>query len=573
MAKGRTGDPHTPHANAQAPRTAAPSADQADMLLQISAELTTTLDLDRVLNRGLELARELTGAERGSILVTSPQTEQLMVRASFGSPEPVQPGGRRSSGAAGAGLAGWVMAHRQAVVVDDLQSDERWVSPGPETVGLQSALAVPLVTAEQARGALILLSQARGAFQSQHVRLASAIAHQIASAVNNAELYDLIRDQAERLGSMVRSQQVEASQSQAILNAIADGVIVTDAQHKIVLFNPAAERILALDRSEALGRPLIDFIGVFGAAGARWAEAMRTWAHQPPASATGASFQERIDLDTGRVISVSPAAVVLGDDFLGTVTIIRDITREVEVDRLKSEFVATVSHELRTPMTSIKGFVDLLLMGASGELNEEQRHFLEIVRKNTERLEVLVTDLLDISRIEAGKVGLEFEGVDLSAVLEEQESFLEHLMRSHEKPMNLSLTIEDDLPQVWADPVRVRQILANLLENAFQYTPAGGQIDLRASSTEGVVQLEVSDNGIGIPLAEQERIFERFFRGESALNLGVPGTGLGLSIVLNLVEMQGGRLWVSSEGVPGKGTTFTVTLPAAPNPTGNPATG
>jgi signal transduction histidine kinase len=272
---------------------------------------------------------------------------------------------------------------------------------------------------------------------------------------------------------------------------------------------------------------------------------------------------ERVILEDERVLLIHPAPVVLGDEFLGTVSIFRDITREVEVDRLKSEFVATVSHELRTPMTSIKGFVDLLLMGATGALNPEQRRFLDIVKNNTERLEILVNDLLDISRIEAGKVTLSFQPIDVRELLHEAELFIERRREETGKKIDLVIEASPDLPQVWGDPERVRQILNNLVENAFNYTPEGGQITLRAEMAQDQVEIEVRDNGIGISLSEQARIFERFYRGEQALIMGVGGTGLGLAIVLNLVEMHGGRIWVNSEGIPGRGTTFTLALPIA----------
>src|SRR3990172_2224864 len=142
-------------------------------------------------------------------------------------------------------------------------------------------------------------------------------------------------------------------------------------------------------------------------------ETIRNWSEGSIAYETGETFAEQLDLENGRVVLVHLAPVILQNDFLGTVSIFRDITHEVEVDRLKSEFVATVSHELRTPMTSIKGYVDVLLMGAAGALSENQAHFLDIVRTNTDRLSVLVNDLLDISRIEAGRAALSLQPLDL----------------------------------------------------------------------------------------------------------------------------------------------------------------
>ena len=186
---------------------------------------------------------------------------------------------------------------------------------------------------------------------------------------------------------MLRSQQVEASRQQAILEAVADGVLVTDPNNEITFLNSSAERIMDLDGSQIDGQSLDNFRRLVWQ-GCPHLDADypllvgRPHRHQP-----GDTYAEQLTLETGQVVLVHLAPVIWRKEFLGTVSIFRDITHEVEVDRLKSEFVATVSHELRTPMTSIKGYVDILLMGAAGALNENQQHFLDIVRTNTERSE------------------------------------------------------------------------------------------------------------------------------------------------------------------------------------------
>jgi signal transduction histidine kinase len=257
------------------------------------------------------------------------------------------------------------------------------------------------------------------------------------------------------------------------------------------------------------------------------------------------------------------APVIFQNDFLGTVSIFRDITHEVEVDRLKSEFVATVSHELRTPMTSIRGYVDVLLMGAAGAVNENQVHFLNIVKNNTERLNILVNDLLDVSRIESGRVTLSPQALDIREIAEDVIGDVLRRSQEENKPMALSLDAPNKLPHVYGDIERVRQILGNLVDNAYHYTPENGRITVRIHSPNGgkEVQVDVNDNGVGIPIEDQNRVFERFYRGEHPLVLQTPGTGLGLSIVKEIVEMHKGRIWMKSSGVPGDGSTFSFTLP------------
>ncbi len=357
-------------------------------------------------------------------------------------------------------------------------------------------------------------------------------------------------------------QQEEASRSQAILEAVADGVLVTGLDNKVTFVNTSAERILDLPASHILGQSLDTFGGLFGKAAGTWMQTIRGWSEDPASYQSGDTYAEQIELDNKRIVLVHLAPVMLQNDFLGTVSIFRDITHEVEVDRLKSEFVATVSHELRTPMTSIRGYADILLLGAAGALNENQSHFLQIIKSNTERLNILVNDLLDISRIEAGRVTLAPQPLDLRDVAEDVLADILRRSQEENKPMAISLEAPKELPHVFGDSERVRQILDNLVDNAYHYTPADGQIQVHIHAENGEVQVDVSDTGVGIAPEDQERVFERFFRGEHPLVLATPGTGLGLPIVKQLVEMHHGRIWMKSNGVPGQGSTFSFTLPA-----------
>jgi PAS domain S-box-containing protein len=537
---------------------AAISPERMAELLRLSAELTTSLDIDRSLRRVLLLCNELMLADRAVFITRDLIGDEFQVRQVM--PEYDNPVRQQADAliSAAQSISAWVAERRQSLLIDDLVEDGRW-----RLEAYASLCAVPCLTGNQITGFLLFFAKHKAAFGPNEQQIAVIVGRQMASALNNSYLYGVIREQADRLGLMLRSQQIETSQSNAILESIADGVIVTNAEHNVILYNTAAERILNLPTSQVIGKKLFDFIGIFGAETVQWGETIRQWRTTPPEDHQQPSKPERMILEDGRIISILPAPVVLGGDFLGTVSIFRDITREVEVDRLKSEFVATVSHELRTPMTSIKGFVDLMLMGAAGNVSDQQRHFLEIVRTNTNRLEILVNDLLDISRIEAGKAALVFQELDVHQLLVEMEQYLQHRCQEESKSMQFTHEAPKELPPIWGDLERVRQILANLIENSFDYTPDGGSIHMRAREADDQIEIEVSDNGMGISLEEQERIFERFYRGEQALIMGVSGTGLGLAIVLNLVEMHQGRIWVTSEGVPGKGTTFTVSLPTA----------
>jgi PAS domain S-box-containing protein len=245
--------------------------------------------------------------------------------------------------------------------------------------------------------------------------------------------------------------------------------------------------------------------------------------------------------------------------FLGRLYVLRDITREREVERMKSDLISRVSHELRTPLTSIKGFVDLLLDGDAGEVGGEQREFLEIVRNNADRLVALINDLLDMSRIESGRVALKRAAVDLAALVGGVATA--HRMAIEGKGQALAIDMPPDLPAVDADADRLRQILDNLLSNAHKYTPRGGAIGITASREGAMVRIAVRDSGIGLALDEQERVFDTFFRARNRATRESIGTGLGLALVRSLVALHGGEICLDS--APGKGSTFSFALPAA----------
>ncbi len=534
---------------------------RAQALLLIMRELSASLDLDHVLNRTLKLLNEVSRAEQSTILLLNPGEETFYYRASLGYTEPPPIGGRSTELSTAEGLAGWIVSQREQTLVEDLNADERWVQEEQRESHHRSAIGVPLLVGAELLGVMLLFHRQAAHFSPDQVEMVQAAANQIAVSINNAELFNLIREQAERLGNMLRTQQIETSRSRSILEAVADGVLVTDSESRITLFNESAQQILGLDRGEVVGKSLEDFSGLFSGAAQTWLDTIAEWSSTPAIPGDVGTFAERIVLDDGRYVAIHLAPVLMKDEFLGTVTIFRDITHQVEVDRLKSEFVATVSHELRTPMTSIKGYVEVLLMGAAGELTEQQNQFLDVVQTNTVRLNILVNDLLDVSRIDAGKYELAMQPLRLQdltdAVVIDQLDQAE----TAQKPISIVSNIPTNLPRVRGDKDRVRQIISNLVRNAYHYTPANGKVEIQAFEKNEEIQVDVTDDGIGITSEEQERVFERFYRGEDPLVLATAGTGLGLAIVQQLIDLHGGRIWLTSEGIPGKGSTFSFTLP------------
>lgn len=540
---------------------------RAETLVRIISELSASLDLDQVLHRTLEVLSEFVDAPQITILIARPGERKLKRLASIGYTAPPALHGSPTPFDMDQGLAGWVILERRPALVKDVLTDPRWIpveyprDPQRPTYQHRSAMGVPLMSGAESLGCLMLYHPTVDHFTSDQLDLVQAAANQVAVAINNAELYRLIRDQAEDLGNMLRNQQVETSRSKAILEAVADGVLVTDFNRVITLFNASAEKILGLDRSQVLGQTMEHFSGLFGRATRQWMDVVETWTEAPGAYNQDDTFAEQFILEDGRVIDVRLAPVLFRSDFMGTVSIFQDITHRVEVDRLKSEFVATVSHELRTPMTSIKGYIEILLMGAAGVLSPQQTDFLQVVKFNADRLSVLVNDLLDVSQIESGQLSLNLVPLNMADLVSQAVDDLKRRNAGDMKGIQVEKTAASSLPPVLGDPERIRRILENLLDNAFQYNLPDGRIRVHLQKAGDSVQVDISDSGVGIHPEDHDRVFDRFYRGDSTLTLGVAGTGLGLSIVRNLVQMHNGRIWLESTGIPGEGSTFAFTLP------------
>lgn len=537
--------------------------DRVETLYRITSELSASLDLDRVLNRALALVNEAVGTTRGSILLIDGESSMLIHRAALGLDKALPVGGERTRFSSSEGLAGWVIQNRLPAIVPELRRDDRWdEQPDHEERLYQSAMVTPLIAGEDVLGALLLLHTDMDYFADAHLRLVETAASQVATAINNAALYGFIRESAERLGMMLRAQQIEGAKFQAILESVTDAVLVADADEKIILFNAAAERILGYERDTVLGRVVSDFAGLYGPLGAEWEDQIRKWRQDPQARREVPLLSNLFEFEADkRHVNVTIAPVTgPSEEYIGTVSVFRDISAEVQADRAKTDFVSNVSHELRTPMTSIKGYADLLLIGAAGNLNENQDRFLNIIKANADRLTTLVDDLLNISRIETGSIELDFKKVDMNNVIEQVVESLRERIEQKELHIEAALPDEDSV-HVFGDRDRLIQILTNLVSNAYQYTNPGGTIRVVAQIVDGMMRVDVQDSGIGIPEEDADKVFQRFFRADDPLVQEFSGTGLGLSIVESLVKMHGGDIWFESQM--GEGTTFSFTVPLA----------
>ncbi len=366
------------------------------------------------------------------------------------------------------------------------------------------------------------------------------------------EIADALDHLAEQLELRLEQVTTEKEQLQAVLNAMVEGVLVVDADKKILLANDRLRELL-----EAWG----------GLEGRTPLEAIRHAeldAVMAEAGSTDLPVSRAITTGVagGRIVRVHAVRFPAGSrPRLGTVAVFHDITELVRLEQVRRDFVANASHELRTPLAAIRGFTETLL--SNPELPEaDRRSYLEIVDRHARRLGNLVGDLLELSRIEGREQQLERVRVDLARLA---GGLLRDLRtRFAEKQLDASLTTSG-AASVWADPQAAEQILLNLLDNAAKYTESGGRIEVRIEEEGASVRTSVCDTGIGIPKRDRERIFERFYRVDKARSRALGGTGLGLSIVKHLVQSLGGRIAVESEV--GKGSRFSFTLPrAGPEP-------
>lgn len=366
----------------------------------------------------------------------------------------------------------------------------------------------------------------------------------------NRELDQRVDERTRDLTEALAREHAEANKNQAILEGIADGVIVFGNDGKAVVANPAIGHLLGKDAGDFLGRDIAELMaGDVEPADQQMVDGLLRETD---------SYRSSVKFEwADKTLSVSFAPVHdMRGAVTGTVAVFRDFTREAEVARMKSDFVSIVSHELRTPLTAIKGYLELILMGAAGPVSKQQASFLEIARANTERLHILVSDLLDLSRIESGKVELEVKVVSIPQLVDQVSTTLQKEFA--DRGMTLTTDVPDDLPEIFGDPGRIMQILTNLLSNAYKYTREGGAT-VRARVEDSFLRIDVIDTGVGISAQDQALLFTRFFRAEDDLVRQQTGTGLGLNITKSLVELHGGEIRVASEL--GKGSTFSFTLP------------
>ena len=356
-----------------------------------------------------------------------------------------------------------------------------------------------------------------------------------------------LNDVARAYDGAIRLLTEERNRSDTILRSMVEGVAVIEPEQKIAFSNDAFCQALGLQGLPCAGRLLVEVTRQSGLLEI----VLKTMA-------TRQTYNSELDMNTDppRTFSVTAAPMPIGAA-TGIVLVLHDISDLRKLERMRRDFVANISHEFKTPLTAIQGFAETLLEGAL-EDRQNARRFLEIIRDHATRLGRLTSDLLRLSLIEAGRLELDRQPVILADLI---AGSLETVrVKAQKKGIALSSECDDGIA-VRADSGRLREALLNFLDNALQYTPEGGRIVVRSRMNGSNAILSVADNGIGIPLADHKKIFERFYRVDDARSREVGGTGLGLSIAKHLVEAHGGRIELESEV--GRGSTFSIILPSA----------
>jgi PAS domain S-box-containing protein len=503
-----------------------------EYLLQISRAITAQLNLDDVLQLVLEAATRILAGQAGLIALRDPDGD-FAIRASYGLSRAVVP----------------YFAPLLTDIPEDVDRNRFHIPRLAEKLGvvvaelglrLQQVVALPMAIKRD----LIGVFRAYGSrFTADDRQMLSSFADQAAIAVHNAQLYEVVSQEKRRLD--------------AILEYSADGVLILDSAQRITVFNRALSQMSGWLAAEALGLRhdevirwghLVTEVDLTSAVAGGW----------PLPSAQPLYVEGDLRRRNGGSVSVGITYAPLFARDGGLVNIIasvRDITRFREADELKSTFVSVISHELKTPVALIKGYADTLMREDAKWDRKTTQESLGVILEETERLNHLIDNLLDASRLQAGALSLEMDQIALDALTERVAARFRTQTDTHE----ITTRFPDDLPVVEGDAGRLEQVLNNLLSNAIKYSPDGGVIEISGRALPNEVVVTVSDEGVGIPLDEQPRIFESFFRGARARRQSTPGAGLGLFLVKAIVEAHGGRTWVESN--PGKGSAFSFALP------------
>lgn len=508
---------------------------QREYLLQISRAITAQLDLTGVLNLVIDVAVEMLAGTSGLIaLYDEDGSGELCVYASTGLPPEIWPAFTPLLDLPLRQVPREMLIHVLRTIATDTG------------LALRQMIALPLTFHDTSVGVIYVFRAALNvAFSADDEQMLQAFATQAAIAVSNARLYQGVLREKQRL--------------HAIIEQSADGVMILDSRWRITSFNQAMEQLTGWPRSEAIGRPCAEVLGIHNAQGVNICLTdcpLQRHPHEHNPVVEG-----WITNRDGRELYIqsryAPQRGPRGA-FLGAIANVRDITEQNHEKELQNTFISVISHELKTPVSIIKGYAGTLRRKDAHWSAETLDDGLRVIEEEADRLADQIQDLLDVSRFLAG--GLHLELTDWSLPMLAREVVQGFAAQCDER-FEFELRFADDFPPVHADYERIRMVLSNLISNAIKYSPDGGAIRIGGRAEEHTAIMYVADQGIGIPPEEHQRIFQRFYRIDNRLRRETQGTGLGLYLTKSIVEAHGGRIWVESQV--GRGSRFLFTLPLA----------
>ncbi|HYF94736.1 MAG TPA: ATP-binding protein [Symbiobacteriaceae bacterium] len=533
--------------------------ERVSRLNRIGDALIGTLDINQVCSLILDEYLDLYKGSAGLMLVADQHSEQMVVQTERWL-SPRWPGTRLKP----AGALARCVERQEAVVSrypDAAHRIDNWQGAAP----VMQEIYIPLVHANRVVGVALVAYSETTEIPPEAEALRSSVARQAAVALVAALSHLEVRKglqalqeqaaQVEELNAQLEEERDRASAQLdiylSIVSTMRPGAWLTDTAGNLLVVNATFQEFFGDVPEGANLETVLLRMGKQLPPGDPFVGGVRSLVQSVDRTGGGT-----IQLTNGYVLQWSSAPVGRGNVLVGRLFTFQDVTELAKLDRLKSEFVNTVSHELRTPLTSIMGYLSLVMNEQVGGLEPQQKEFLTVVKRNTDRLSNLINDLLDVQRIEAGRMPLQCRPVQLADVVTHvAETFR---VQAEQKGLGFSVQVEPNLPLISADPDRLTQIASNLVSNAVKYTKEGS-VKVIVNQDHASVQLIVEDTGVGIPPAEQKRVFEKFFRGENKYAREAGGTGLGLSIVKMLVEEHGGYIKVESEL--DKGSRFTASFP------------
>jgi len=522
-------------------------------LLAVADTATQSLDIGKVLNDALEKSLEILGFDVGFIRVLEPESKTMVVRAVRGLRSPEFLAYATPIASERRNVSRIVFETKEPYVTPDIRKNPLYKNRVMQREGVISTAAAPVMSKSRVLGVIVVGSRKFHRFAKREIHLLKAFGAQLGAALENAQLYEEVHRGKAYIENLVENA--------------GDGIISTDGEDRILTWNRGAEVIFGYSKDEVVGQSLKLLLPPHRA---NELEEIRI---KVQLQGVIRNLEVRRQRKDGVMIDVALAVSPIGDNtgnVSGFLHLAKDITEKKryehrlrDLDRLKSDFVSNVSHELRTPLTAIKGSADNMLDGITGPLNEKQVRYLTRMKSNADRLTRLINDLLDLSRIEAGKIDLKPAHLPLVNLAQEVAESIRPV--ASDKLISLEVASPDAGATAWADRDKVVQVLTNLIGNAVKFTPPHGQVRVSIQRNgAGWTEISVTDTGPGIPQEEAGKIFDKFYQVAQAGKQNSGGTGLGLAISKVLVEMHGGKIWVESET--GRGSTFAFTLPAAQPP-------